>query len=99
MIVNAQETLQVLSEHMAAVRERFAVRDLAVFGSVARSDARPDSDLDVLVEFKGRPTFDDYTGLKLYLEELFGRPVDLVIRGDVRPALRGRIEQEALRVP
>lgn len=84
---------------MPEIRDKFAVRSLAIFGSVARDEARSDSDVDVLVEFSGRPTFDNYMGLKLYLEELFGTSVDLAIPSDLRPALRPRIEQEALRVP
>jgi predicted nucleotidyltransferase len=89
---------ELLSEHMPEIRRRFEAQSLAVFGSVARNESRADSDLDVLVEFAGRPTFDNYMGLKLYLEELFGVAVDLAIPSDLRPALRPRIEQEALRV-
>ena len=96
--MNNQETLHRLSEHMPQIRQKFDVRDLAIFGSVARNEARPGSDLDVLVEFVGRPTFDNYMGLKLFLEELFGAGVDLAIPGDLRPALRPRIEQEAVHV-
>lgn len=97
--MNAQDTLQVLSEHMSEVRRKFAVQSLAIFGSVARNEAGATSDLDVLVEFAGRPTFDNYMGLKLFLEELFGVAVDLAIPSDLRPALRPRIQQEALHVP
>lgn len=96
--MNATDALQLLSKQMQVVRERFGVRSLAIFGSVARNEAKAGSDLDVLVEFADRPTFDNYMGLKLYLEELFGVSVDLAIPSDLRPALRPRIEQEALRV-
>lgn len=97
--MNADETVELLSQRMPEVRRRFGVRDLAIFGSVARSEARPDSDVDVLVTFADRPNFDNYMGLKLYLEELLGAAVDLAIRSDLRPALRLRIEQEAIDVP
>jgi uncharacterized protein len=97
--VNAKESLEKLSLHMPEIREKFSVRSLAIFGSVARNEAKPNSDVDVLVEFAGRPTFDNYMGLKLYLEGLFSSAVDLAIPSDLRPALRPRIEQEALRVP
>lgn len=89
---------ELLCEHMPEIRQKFAARSLAIFGSVARNEASAGSDLDVLVEFEGRPTFDNYMGLKLYLEELFGVTVDLAIPSDLRPALRPRIEQEALHV-
>lgn len=78
------------------MRTRFGVSELALFGSFARDEARADSDVDVLVTFAGRPNFDNYMGLKLYLEALFSRGVDLAIRSDVRPSLRSRIEGEAL---
>ncbi|MEX0704603.1 MAG: nucleotidyltransferase family protein [Planctomycetales bacterium] len=97
--MNSQHALRLLSERLPELRQRFGVRDLAIFGSVARDETRPDSDVDVLVEFADRPTFDNYMGLKLELEELFGTRVDLVIASDLRPALRPRIEQEALHVP
>ncbi len=73
---------------MPEIRRRFGVRELAIFGSVARNEARTDSDVDVLVEFAERPTFDNYMGLKLHLEELFSAGVDLAIRSDLRPSLR-----------
>lgn len=97
--MNTQETVRLLSERMPEIRRRFGVRELAIFGSVARNEAKPDSDVDVLVEFAERPTFDNYMGLKLHLEELFAAGVDLAIRSDLRPSLRPRIEQEAVRVP
>ena len=97
--MNTQDALHLLSEHLPPIRQQFGVRDLAIFGSVARNEARSGSDVDVLVEFTDRPTFDNYMGLKLYLEDLFGVGVDLAIPSDLRPAIRSRIEQEALHVP
>jgi uncharacterized protein len=94
-----QETVEMLSARMPEIRTRFSVRELAIFGSVARNEARSESNVDVLVEFTDRPTFDNYMGLKLHLEELFAANVDLAIRSDLRPSLRPRIEQEAVHVP
>ena len=79
---------------MAEIRERFAVSKLSVFGSVARNDTTASSDIDVLVEFKGKATFDLFMDLKFYLEELLGANVDLVTHHAVRPEMRQRIEQE-----
>ncbi len=96
--MNAADTLRLPSAHMSEVRARFGVQSLAMFGSTARSQTGPESDLDVLVEFAGRPTFDNYTGLKLFLEQLFGVSVDLAIQSDLRPEMRSRIAAEALTV-
>jgi uncharacterized protein len=87
-----------LSELMPAARARFGVRELAVFGSVARGDASDASDIDVLVDFVGSATFDGYMGLKVFLEDNLGVKVDLVTRSALKPRLRARIEAEARRV-
>ncbi len=79
-------------------RRRFGVRDLSVFGSVARGEATAASDVDVLVDFEGPTTFDGYMGLKLLLEDALGTRVDLVARPALRARLRPRIEAEARRV-
>jgi hypothetical protein len=74
------------------------VASLHIFGSMARDEAGPESDVDVLVDFEGPPSFDRYMDLKFFLEDLIGRPVDLVTRAAVRPRMRLAIEREAVRV-
>ena len=71
---------------------------LSLFGSVARGDATASSDVDLLVRFNGPATFDRYMDLKLFLEDLLGRRVDLVTEQALRKELRARVEQELLRV-
>lgn len=95
---NRSDCLESLRGAAAFLRQRFGVRHLAVFGSVARGQARHDSDVDVLVTFEGPADFDRFMDLKFYLEELLGRPVDLVTRRALRPELREGIEREAIRV-
>jgi len=92
------DILQLLSEHRREL-EHAGVRSLACFGSVARDEARADSDVDILVEFVDKPTFIRYMDLKFYLEELLGRRVDLVTRNALRPRLRATVEREAVYVP
>ena len=92
-----EEILQQLKSQRVKLAE-FKVKHLAVFGSVARDEARADSDVDVLVEFEGPATFDQYMGLKIFLEDLLRLPVDLVTNKAVRPQLAPYIEREALRV-
>ncbi|MCC6668637.1 MAG: nucleotidyltransferase family protein [Polyangiaceae bacterium] len=87
-----------LSELLPTVRARFGVKELAVFGSVARGEATDASDLDLLVDFVGPATFDGFMGLKLFLEDTLGVRVDLVTRAALKPRLRPRIEAEARRV-
>jgi predicted nucleotidyltransferase len=78
--------------------DAFGVRSLALFGSVARDEAGPESDIDVLVEFDEPPRFGTYMGLKLLLEDLLGRRVDLADRSALRPRWKPYIEQDAVLV-
>jgi predicted nucleotidyltransferase len=89
------EALAVLRAHIEDVR-RYSVRSLALFGSVARDEATPSSDVDVLVEFAETPRWAAFLDLKEYLERLLGRPVDLVTRAALPPRKRARIDSEAI---
>ena len=92
------ELLHILAEHRSELN-RAGVRTLACFGSVARDEARPDSDIDLLVDFAGRPSFACYMDLKFLLEDLLGRRVDLVTPKAIRPQMRAGIERGMIRVP
>src|ERR1043165_3286992 len=67
--------------------EKLGVKSLSIFGSFARGEERPDSDIDILVEFQGCATFDRYMDTKFYLEELLGRKVDLVTPKAIKPRM------------
>jgi predicted nucleotidyltransferase len=75
---------------------RLGVRDIALFGSFARGEQTPASDVDILVDLADA-RFDTYMDVKFWLEGLFGRPVDLVVRDAVKPRLRKHIIDEAIR--
>jgi predicted nucleotidyltransferase len=91
-------TLQTLARHKPDLACRFGVTRLAVFGSTVRGTAREDSDIDVLVSFDGPATSDRYFGFQFFLEDLLGRPVDLVTDKALRSELRPYIEAEAIHV-
>lgn len=96
--MNRSQIMKLLTEHLPLLRQRFNVASLALFGSTARDSARADSDIDILVSFDGPATSERYFGVLFHLEDLFGRPVDLVTDKALRPELRPFIEKEALRV-
>ena len=96
--MNRAQTLQLLTQHKPVLIRQFGVTQLAVFGSTARDAAGPGSDIDILVDFDGPATSDRYLGVQFYLEDLLGRPVDLVTEKALRSELRPFIEKEALRV-
>lgn len=77
-------------EAIAAFCRRHHIRRLALFGSVLRDDFRPDSDVDVLVDFEPDASVGlfEFLDVQEELETLFGRPVDLVERGALRNPFR-----------
>jgi predicted nucleotidyltransferase len=77
---------------------KLGVKSLSLFGSVARGEERKNSDVDILVEFKGRATFDRYMDTKFYLEELLGCKVDLVTPKAIKPRMKPYIMQDLVHV-
>jgi uncharacterized protein len=96
-LMDAQRVIATLRDNEPALRKR-GVRHAALFGSVARGDNRPDSDIDILVEFDpdARVTIYDYVGIKDYIADLFDGPVDVVDREALKPHLRAPSERDAL---
>lgn len=71
-----------------------------MFGSFARGENRSTSDVDVLVELEPeRETFHDYMDLLFFLEDLFGKKVDLVMKDTIKPLIRNRVLRETIYVP
>jgi len=89
--------LDILGSNEAKIKG-FGVRSLSLFGSCARGDEPAESDLDFVVEFE-RKSFDAYMDLKFFLEDLFDKPVDLVLSDGIKPSLRAAILQEAVHAP
>ena len=92
-----KQIIELLQQHQHDLKQ-YGVRSVAIFGSVARDQIGPTSDVDVLFEFEGPTTFDQYMDTKFYLEDLFGRSVDLVTRRALKPQLLPEVERELLYV-
>jgi uncharacterized protein len=90
------EVLHILREHREEIAG-FGVTSLSVFGSVARGEAGPESDVDMLVEFGAPIGLFGFVRLKDYLESILGRRVDLAMVGALREQMRERILREAVR--
>lgn len=85
------EVLAILAEHREELRTVHRVKSLSLFGSFARDEAGPDSDVDLLVEFSAPVGLLHLAGLQLRLESLMGRPVDLVTREGLKRQMRDRV--------
>ena len=96
--MNRDEVLNQLARNKPTLVARYGVNRLALFGSTVRDAARADSDIDILVSFDGPATSERYFGVQFFLEDLLGRPVDLVTDKALRPELRPFIEREAVNV-
>lgn len=97
--LNRDEALRVLTAHEAEIRARGVIR-LALFGSTGRDEARPESDVDLLVDVDSARPFSllDWAGLETYFADLFERHVEVTICSDLKPYARGNILAEAIEV-
>ena len=102
--VNGLAPVRTRAEVIDRIREarplldRLGVASLALFGSAARDQLGSSSDIDILVRFADRPTFDAFMDVKLELETRLGRRVDLVTPGAVKPRLAALIDEDLLHV-
>ncbi len=88
---NANAILNQIEANIIQIKS-FGVKRIGLFGSFARGEQTTKSDIDLLVEFnQGLKTFDNYMDLKFYLEDLFGRKVDLVVAEAIKPDLKPHI--------
>jgi predicted nucleotidyltransferase len=95
--MNASEVEERLRTIAPRLRE-LSVRSLRLFGSAARGEAGPNSDIDILVEFEGSATFDGYMCLREELEAQLRSRVDRVTSRSLRPELREQLLREAVRI-
>lgn len=96
--MNRQQALATLRKLKPQLVERFGVTRLALFGSTVRDEARPGSDIDIVVAFDAPATSAKYFGVQFFLEDELGAPIDLVTEKAIRQELRAFIEREAVNV-
>jgi hypothetical protein len=92
--------IELPTDRISEICERYGIRELAVFGSAARGDIQPDSDVDILVDFEpgARIGLIKFASLSEELEGLVGRRVDLVTKTGLKPRVRPVVLGEAQRV-
>jgi predicted nucleotidyltransferase len=96
--MSRDQVIATLRDHEPELRAA-GVANLSVFGSTARGDGRPDSDIDLLASFdeSRRLSLVDLVGIELTLAGLLGRPVDLVEEGTLKPRAQRSAEAESVR--
>src|ERR1043166_4673752 len=93
------EAITRLKDRATAIRALGAT-SLYLFGSMARYEARPQSDLDVFIDYDPKSRFNafDLVGIKQYLEDELKVPVDVTTRDGLHPMLKAKIERSAIRI-
>jgi len=97
-----KQTLRIIQKQirpkLPALAHDYKVKQLGIFGSVARKEDRAKSDVDILVDFSRSPGFFDFIRLEEYLSHLVGRKVDLVTKNAIKPVIRDEVLKEVVYV-
>ena len=90
-----EQALQILRENRTTLTETYGVRKIGLFGSIVRDQLRPESDIDIVVEIDTeKKKLHNFLALRRYLENQFGRPVDLGIESTLKPVIRDAVQNE-----
>lgn len=96
MILNKETILKILLSHKAELKQ-FGLKRIGLFGSYVRGDASIDSDIDFIVEFeKEKKTFDNFMDIAFFLEDLFGKKIDLLTQASLSPYIKPYVENEVV---
>lgn len=87
--------IDILRRRDREIKERFHVKKIGLFGSFARGDEKESSDVDIMVEFE-EPTFNNFMNLAFFLEDLFGRRVELVTPDSLSPYIASYVKKEVV---
>ena len=96
--MNREQAIHILSEHSVELAQKYGVKSLALFGSVSRDEAGPESDVDLLVEFDRSVGYFGLFALQDHLESVLGCKVDLGTPDSLKPRIRERVLGECVRV-
>jgi predicted nucleotidyltransferase len=100
-VASSKDTAQfiaILRHHLPEISRKYKVSYLGIFGSYIRGEQKPESDLDILVEFEEAPGLFEYIQLEDYLSEILGVKVDLVMKSALKPAIAKHILEEVVAI-
>lgn len=90
--------IAILKKNKGNIKKKFGVKQIGVFGSIARGTSKTGSDIDVLVEFERTVDFFEFIDLKVFLESVLKRNVDLVTKKALKPLIKDKILNEVVYV-
>ena len=96
--LNRDRVLEILRAQKPILKERFGITDISLYGSFARDEGNEKSDVDVVVKFGVPPTFRSYFGAQCYLEDVFGRSVDLARMHELRNEIHSYVKRDIIDV-
>lgn len=97
-LINREEVIKKIKLNLDNLLEKYPIKSIELFGSVARNESIPNSDIDILVEFNAEVGLLKIINLINYLEDLLGHQVDLGEKDSLRPAFRPDVEKELVKI-
>ncbi|HEY5220867.1 MAG TPA: nucleotidyltransferase family protein [Candidatus Paceibacterota bacterium] len=95
---DSRKYLNIINENRSFLRDKYLVKEIGIFGSVARGEQTAVSDVDVLVEFSEPVGFFTFLDLESFLSKTFGKKVDLATKRALKPAVKDQILKDAVYV-
>lgn len=96
-MITREDVLAILRKHKPELQRKYPLSSIELFGSYARNEQNPESDVDVIVEFS-EPVGIEFVDLLIELEAILGKPVDLITKKSIRPKLKPFIEPDLITV-